>query len=100
LEKFIGDDTVANDSLKRFFGDYPVDVIITAGGDKLNQYVHASEALLEPGLGESDLSPMNGGYGVFSSRFTVSHAVGLGGETVPDLLAEDRWGFKFIGGKN
>ena len=100
LEKFIGDDTVANDSLKRFFGDYPVDVIITAGGDKLNQYVHASEALLEPGLGESDLSPMNGGYGVFSSRFTVSHAVGLGGETVPDLLAEDKWGFKFIGGKN
>lgn len=100
LEKFIGDDTVANDSLKRFFGDYPVDVIITAGGAKLSQYVHANEALLEPGLGENDLSSMNGGYGVFSSRFTVHHAVGLAGETVPDLLAERKWGFKFIGGKN
>lgn len=99
LEKFFGGDTVANDSLKRFFGDYPVDVIITAGGDKLSQYVHASEALLEPGLSENDLSPLNGGYGVFSSRFTVRHAVGLAGETVPDLLAEQKWGFKFIGGK-
>ena len=99
LEKFIGNDTVGNDSLKRFFGDYPVDVIITAGGDKLSQYVHASEAMVEANIGENDLSTMNGGFGLFSSRFTVRHAVGLGGETVPDLMAERKWGFKFIGGK-
>ena len=97
LEEFIGNDTAVG--VKRFFGDYPIDVIITAGGDKLDQYVHVSDALVGTVQSESDLSLIEGGYGVFSSRYTVRHAVGLAGETVPDLVAIRQWGFKFIGGK-
>jgi hypothetical protein len=96
LEEFIGNDT---DGVSRFFGDYPVDVIITAGGDKLDQYVHVGNALVGTVQSESDLSLIDGGYGVFSSRYTIRHAVGLAGETVPDLLEIPQWGFKFIGGK-
>ena len=99
LDGFLGNDTVAGNGLRRFFGDYPIDVIITAGGSKLDQYVHTSDAMIGSSQGDSDFSLINGGYGVFSSRFTVRHAVGFGGETVPDLLAERRWGFKFIGGR-
>jgi len=99
LDRFIGDDTVAGNGLRRYFGDYPVDVIIEAGGNKLYQYVHTSDAMIGNFQDNNDFSLINGGFGVFSSRFTVRHAVGLAGETVPDLLAERRWGFKFIGGK-
>ena len=99
LDRFIGDDTVAGNGLRRFFGDYPVDVIIAAGGDKLYQYVHTSDAMIGSSQENNDFSLINGGFGVFSSRYTIHHAIGLGGETVPDLLAERRWGFKFIGGK-
>ena len=99
LDRFIGDDTVAGNGLRRFFGDYPVDVIIAAGGDKLYQYVHTSDAMIGSSQDNNDFSLINGGFGVFSSRYTIRHAIGLGGETVPDLLAERKWGFKFIGGK-
>lgn len=100
LESFIGADTLkAGVYLKRFFGDYPVDVIIAAGGDKLSQYVHTSDALVGATQVSNDFALINGGNGVFSSRMTIRHAVGLGGETVPDLLAERKYGFKFIGGK-
>ena len=100
LEKFIGDDTVTGgDSLQRFFGDYPIDVIISAGGFKLHQYMQTSDAQLGATEGNNDFSFINGGYGLFSSRFTISHAVGLAGETAPDLMSERKWGFKFIGGK-
>jgi len=99
LERYIGDDTLSPGVyLRRFFGDYPIDVIIVAGGDKLSQYAHIDDAMIGATPGTNDFSLINGGYGVFSSRFTVRHAVGLGGETVPDLLAERKWGFKFIGG--
>ena len=98
LTEFIGSDT-AVPGLRRYIGDYPVEVIITAGGEHLRQYVNNNNASSGFILGDPEFSLIDGGYGVFSSRMTISQAVRLGGETVPDLLAMRYWGFKFIGGQ-
>ena len=98
LKEFLGADT-AIVGLKRFIGDYPVEVIITAGGDELGQYIHNNDPSLGFSPGENEFSLIDGGYGVFSSRMTARQAVKLGGETVPELVAMPYWGFKFIGGR-
>ena len=97
LEQYFRDDTATG--VQRFIDDYPVEVIITAGGDKLSQYIHANNSLSAPGQGESDFSYVNGGAGVFSSKITLRRRVRLAGETVPELVAEPHWGFKFVGGE-
>ena len=97
LEQFIGDDTAQG--IQRFIVDYPAEVIITAGGNKLTQYIHMSESLVVPGQGEGDLSFVDGGAGVFSSKITLRRKMRLAGETVPDLLEEPHWGFVFTGGE-
>ena len=98
LKEFIGGDT-AVPGLKRYIGDFPVEVTITAGGEHLRQYVYNNNESSGFVLGDPEFSLIEGGYGVFSSRSTISQAVRLGGETVPDLLAMRYWGFKFIGGR-
>lgn len=98
LEEFIGDDTnIAG--LKRYIGDYPIEVIITAGGKNLHQYIYNNDVSNGFLLGDQEYSLINGGFGVFSSRTTTRQAVRLGGETVPELVAVTKWGFKFIGGQ-
>ena len=98
LKEFIqGDTAVAG--LKRFIGDYPVEVRITAGGERLRQYVYNNDVSSGFVLGDPEFSLIDGGYGVFSSRTTIRQSVRLGGETVPDLVAMPYWGFKFIGGR-
>ena len=98
LREFLGADT-AIVGLKRFIGDYPVEVIITAGGDELGQYIHNNDPSMGFSPGENEFSLIDGGYGVFSSRMTARQVVKLGGETVPELVAMPYWGFKFIGGR-
>lgn len=97
LERLLGADT-AIIGLTRFIEDYPVEVIIAAGGEELRQYVYSNSGVLGAETSNNDYSLIEGGCGVFSSRMTVRHKVRLAGETVPDLLAETKWGFKFIGG--
>ena len=97
LEELLGADT-AIIGLTRYIEDYPVEVIIAAGGEELRQYVHNNSGVLGMTSGSNEYSLINGGCGVFSSRMTVRHKVRLAGETVPDLLAETKWGFRFIGG--
>lgn len=98
LTEFIGGDTAVV-GLQRFIGDYPVEVIITAGGEHLKQYYDYNNASSGFVLGDPEFSLIEGGYGVFSSRMTISQAVRLGGETVPDLVSMTNYGFKFIGGR-
>jgi hypothetical protein len=98
LEEFIGGDT-AIVGLTRYIGDYPVEVSITAGGERLRQYIYNNDVSNGFILGDPEFSLIDDGYGVFSSRTTVRQSVRLGGETVPDLLAMTNWGFKFIGGE-
>ena len=98
LQEFIGGDT-AIAGLKRYITDYPVEVIITAGGEELRQYVHNNDPSLGFSQGDNAFSLIDGGYGVFSSRMTARRRVRLGGETVPELVAMRYWGFKFIGGR-
>lgn len=98
LRDFVGDDTTLVD-VQRYITDYPVEVTIVAGGDRLRQYVYNNNT--ENGFmqGDNEFSLIDGGYGVFSSRMTMSRKVRLAGETVPDLVAMRHWRFKFIGGE-
>ena len=97
LKEFIGGDTVSG--VRRFIQDYPIEVTVAAGGDELMQYIYLNDPYNGVPLGDNDLTLIDGGYGVFSSKMTVKHGIRLGGETVPDLVAMTNWGFKFIGGK-
>ena len=97
LEKFIDGDTSIV-GLKRYIEDYPVEVIIAAGGEKLRQYIYENDPSNGFVGGDNEFTLIDDGYGVLSSRMTIKRYVRLGGETVPDLVKERKWGFKFIGG--
>lgn len=97
LAEFIGGDTVSG--VRRLITDYPIEVILEAGGENLRQYIYLNDPSTGLAAGDNEFSLIDGGYGVFSSRMTVRHTIRLGGETVPDLLEMTNWGFKFIGGR-
>lgn len=99
VRDFIGADT-AIAGLKRYITDYPMEITIAAGGEKLRQYVYNNSTANGFLPGDNEFSLIDGGYGVFSSRMIAKRKVRLGGTTVPDLLARRYWGFKFIGGKD
>ena len=99
LGEFIGGDTILDQGLKRYITDYPVEVCIVAGGEKLRQYIYNNNDASGLAYGDPELSLIDGGNGVFSSRMTTRSKVRLGGETVPELVAMRGWGFKFIGGQ-
>ena len=98
LKEFLGADTAVG-GLTRFIGDYPVEITIAAGGEKLRQYVYNNDVSNGFIPGDNEFSLIYGGYGVFSSRMTARQNVRLGGETVPELVDHINWGFKFIGGE-
>lgn len=98
LKEFLGADTAVG-GLTRFIGDYPVEITIAAGGEKLRQYVYNNDVSNGFIPGDNEFSLIDGGYGVFSSRMTARQNVRLGGETVPELVDHINWGFKFIGGE-
>ena len=97
LEAFIGADTAVV-GLTRFLNDYPVEVTVMAGGEQLRQYVHNNDGSVGFNPGDNQFSLIEGGYGCFSSRMSSSQWVRLAGETVPDLVGDPKWGFKFMGG--
>ena len=99
LDEFIGSDT-AIVGLKRYINDYPVEVIIVAGGEKLWHYIYTNNGGAGFVPGDASFSLIDDGYGVFSSRITSRRLVRLGGETVPDLLAMKKYGFVFCGGED
>lgn len=98
LREFLGDDTTLVD-VRRYITDYPAEVTIVAGGERLRQYVYNNNTEVGFMQGDNEFSLIDDGYGVFSSRMTVSRKVRLAGETVPDLVAIPHWRFKFIGGE-
>lgn len=98
LREFLGDDTTLL-NVRRYITDYPVEVTITAGGERLRQYVYNNNTEVGFMQGDNEFSLIDDGYGVFSSRMTVTRMVRLAGETVPELVAIPHWRFKFIGGE-
>ena len=98
LRDFIGGDT-AIAGLNRYITDYPVEITIAAGGEKLQQYIYFNDLANGFTPGDNEFTLIDGGYGVFSSRMTVKRKVRLAGNTVPELLEKHNWGFKFIGGR-
>ena len=97
LIEFIGGDTV--DAVRRYLQDFPLEVTIEAGGEKLQHYIYVNDPVNGIPLGDNDFSLIDGGFGVFSSRMTVKHGIRLAGNTVPELMEMPHYGFKYIGGK-
>ncbi|MBQ6770949.1 MAG: DUF4249 family protein [Bacteroidales bacterium] len=97
LTDFIGGDTAVV-GLKRFINDFPIEVIITAGGEHLWRYVYTNNGSMGFVPGDATFTSIDDAQGVFSSRITTRSLVRLGGETVPDLVATTKYGFVFIGG--
>lgn len=97
LRHFLGDDTLT-DGVVRLIGDYPIEIVMSACGSNLRQYMYFNDPANNINPGDPDFSLINGGLGVFSSRMTMRQKLRLGGETVPDLVNNWYWGFKFMGG--
>lgn len=98
LGKFLGDDTLSEDVV-RYITDYPVQIVIEAGGRELLNYYHIYDETMINAQTIPDLSCVGpGATGLFSSRCRYSARGSLTGSTVPDML-DLGWGFKFIGGK-
>ena len=96
LQEYLGDDTL-KEGVVRLIGDYPVEITISACGKNLKQYMYFnSSTSIAPG--DPDFSLIDGGYGVFSSRMSVRRKVRLAGETVPELVENKYYHFKFMGG--
>ena len=89
LENAIGDDTY---NVTRYFSSTPIDIIVSAGGEELYNYIQVNSQA--GGLSQSvpDYTNLNGGYGVFSSRITVSKSVQLSARASTDLIGKP-WGF-------
>lgn len=98
LREHLADDSLT-EGVVRLIGDYPVELSITACGKKLRQYLYFNNPINGIAPGDPEFSLINGAYGVFSSRMTLRRKVRLGGETVPELIANKYYGFKFMGGK-
>ena len=89
---------IGNDSLKlnveRIFFEPSVEVILSAGGDELNNYIMVN------GLSSSlvqtipEYTNINGGYGVFSSRTQFHHYARLTSQTVVELMSHSTWHFR------
>lgn len=97
LEDFIGGDTAIL-GLKRYITDYPATITITAGGDNLQRYLYYNDIVSQSSLNEQDFSVIDGAVGFFSSTMTRTSAMRLAGTTLPELIAEEKWGFVFMGG--
>ena len=97
LRDFLGDDTLT-DGVVRFIGDYPIHLRIHACGKNLRHYMYLNNPLTGISPGDVEFTLIDGGYGVFSSRMTMTQKLRLGGSTVPELIENKYWGFRFMGG--
>ena len=97
LKDFLGDDTIVP-GLRRYIVDDPIQVTVTAGGESLSEYMYLNELNSNTISDDNILTHINGGYGVFSSKMTATRTMRLGGTTVPELVENTKWGFKYIGG--
>ena len=97
LREHLGDDTLT-EGVVRLIGDYPIELVITACGKNLRQYIYFNDPVNNVDPGDPEFSLINGGLGVFSSRMTMRRKLRLAGETVPELMENKYWGFKFMGG--
>lgn len=98
LVEFIGGDTCIV-GLKRYLGDYPVEVSITAGGEKLWHYIYFNNGSFGFTPDDANFSLIDDAAGVLSSCYTVRGKARLAGLTVPDLVSMKKYGFVFIGGR-
>jgi hypothetical protein len=97
LIESVGADT-AVPGLKRFLTDVPVTLSMTAGGEHLRQYLYYIDMVNPTVPSEMEFTTIEGARGCFSSKMTKIEHLPLAGTTLPELIADDRWGFEFMGG--
>ncbi|MBO6025891.1 MAG: hypothetical protein J6P73_01450 [Bacteroidales bacterium] len=96
--EFLGDDTL-NHNVLRYITDYPLEIIIEAGGMEMMNYYKMYDANIANAQFIPDFGCVGeGAVGLFSSRSRLTRRGRLAGHTVIDLM-DMGWGFKYIGGK-
>lgn len=96
LEDAIGNDTVFDlnhPNVERYFDEFPVDIMIAAGGDELYNYIRVN-SVSSYSQAVPDYTNIKGGYGVFSSRINLFKSVWLSTRAQADLYGKKAWGFK------
>ncbi len=98
LRKFLGDDTLT-DGVLRFIGDYPIELCISACGKNQRRYIYFNDPVNGIAPGDPEFTIIKGAFGVFSSRMAIRTKLRLAGKTVPDLMDNRYYGFRFMGGE-
>lgn len=98
LKDFIDGDTTVP-GLKRFITESPVTLTMTAGGENLRQYLYYVNLVDPNNLTDLEFSTIEGAIGCFSSQMSRSVLLMLAGNTVSDLIEDEKWGFAFMGGQ-
>ena len=96
LRDAIGSDTVVNanhPNVVRYIDDFVIS--ISAGGDELYYYYLANQAQINSPVSlVTTYTNIEGGYGLFSSRTTISEVAKLSSSCKRDLFSVSAWGFK------
>lgn len=93
LAMFLGSDTL-NTNVERVFFEPSLEIFMAAGGEELNNYISVNGPSSSLVQSIPEYTNIEGGYGVFSSRTTLSKRVPLSGQTIPMLINREHWRFR------
>lgn len=93
LAQEIGDDSLKL-NVERIFFEPSIEVVLSAGGDELNNYIMVNESNNSIVQTIPDYTNINGGYGVFSSRTQFTHHARLTSQTLIELMSHRSWQFR------
>lgn len=87
--------TSQSGNVDRVFFEPCVEVVLSAGGDELNNYIMVNGANNSLVQTIPEYTNIQGGVGVFSSRTQFVHHARLSSETVRELISDhSEWGFR------
>lgn len=93
LASKLGADTLSTDVVERLIFEPSLTVNISAGGDELYNFISVNGPSSSIVQNIPEYTNVAGGYGVFSSRTTVSKNVKLSSQTLTDLVLKN-WRFR------
>lgn len=96
LAQTLGADTL-NNNVERLVFEPSVTIKISAGGVELYNFISVNGPSSSIVQSIPEYSNVNGGYGVFSSRTSISKEVRLSAQTFTELVGHQNWRFRQAG---
>lgn len=90
----LGADTLKN--VERLVGSYPVTIKISAGGEDLYNFISVNGPSNSIVQNVPEYTNINGGYGVFSSRYTLEKRIKFSPQSYIELIKHENWHFRQI----